>query len=72
MIKYIYLKANNIPLKYYKIGKYEKMVFSLLDKKEFLTLREFKMASKLKIWDAAKILLNLARTEILKIIIDEK
>ncbi len=71
MIKYIYLKANNIPLKNYKIGKYEKLAFSLLDKNEFLTLQEFKNASKLKIWDAAKILLNLARTEILKIIIDE-
>lgn len=71
MIKYIYLDANNIPLINYKIGKYEKLAFKMLDENKIITLYDFKKISKLKIWDAAKVLLNLSRTKILQIIIDE-
>ncbi len=71
LIKLIYLQSKNIPLKNYRIGKYEKWVFDYLNSNDKITLKEFQKISKLKIWIAAKILLNLVRAQILSLSFDE-
>jgi len=65
MIKLLQISIKGESLKNYQIGKYEKIAFELLDKQEFITVKELKQAANTSYRKASRTLIKLVRANLL-------